>query len=128
MASRTRSRSRGLGALAGLTSRTASAAARASPNATAYERDTAVRRISMPNPLCLALDYSPCALMGQRGSGVWDPVRCARPHLLQVAELGPGARDAETLRPVAKPSTDLPGVTLAVHACQNDHEAFKRSV
>jgi len=39
----------------------------------------------MPNPLCLALDYSPCALIGQRGFGVWGPIRCARPDLLQVA-------------------------------------------
>src|SRR6266540_4868544 len=97
MASRTRSRSRGLRVAAGPTSRTASAGARASRNATAYESDAVVQGISMPNPLRLALDYSRRALIGQRGSGVWHSVQRVRPILLQVAELGPEVGVAESV-------------------------------
>ena len=43
---------------------------------------------AFPPPLP-ALDYSRCALVGQRGSGVWNSVQRVRRILLQVGKLGP---------------------------------------
>src|SRR6266545_4848636 len=97
MASRTRSSSRGLGAAAGPTSRTASANAHASSNAIAYESDPVVRGTSMPTP-----SASRSTIAGARSWGNRDPVY-GIPYgpsavLLQVAELGPEIGIAEHVR------------------------------
>ena len=73
------------------------------------------RGIKMSSRCCLGLDHSLCALMGQRGPGVWIRYGVPEP-LLQMAEPGPEVGVAEHVGLLASEHAQHLGRDLHGHA------------